>query len=440
VGAIIRSYERNIERRVEAEKTRGVRTSRDEPTAAPWEPGQDVREAIPPLGLREYWYPAMPASAIKNKPRYWIMLGEELVFFRDKQDEVVALWDFCPHRGASLSDPDNWHFPGFISCPYHGATFDGQGECVAFLTEGPDSRMVGRLRAKVFPTRTLKGWVFVWMGEGEPAPIEEDVPPEFFHDDVGLFGSYTYWETNWLLAIENHSDAHNCFYVHRNCWNVLLGLTNGRNRSPLGPKSELVNGGLRAIYDNQNYYADADGRMPYQMYYPGIDAHWPKHRWRQLWIPIIQRLLKTGGRKSHRGSDEWQLGHHLPSIVRTGGGNTRYSVPVKANLSRIVHFYFPAKRRGLAKLWEWMYYGLIYNPLHYEFSGADDGAASQCRFWAPEHLSPTDAQVVVLRRMVVERSRDAQRAKERRSSPQPMHDVPLAPEPKTEPEPIPTGR
>ncbi|HLZ70355.1 MAG TPA: hypothetical protein VKV26_10660 [Dehalococcoidia bacterium] len=34
----------------------------------------------------------------------------------------------------------------------------------------------------VFPTRTLKGIVFVWMGqdEREPAPIEEDVPEEFF--------------------------------------------------------------------------------------------------------------------------------------------------------------------------------------------------------------------------------------------------------------------
>ena len=40
-----------------------------------------------------------------------------------------------------------------------------------FITEGPDSRMVGRLKARKFPTRTLKGVVFVWMGEGEPAPI-----------------------------------------------------------------------------------------------------------------------------------------------------------------------------------------------------------------------------------------------------------------------------
>lgn len=420
VGAIIRSYENAIERQLQAEKTRGVRTPWEPDAGAgraglSWKPGQDLRQAIPPLGLREYWYPALPESRIGRKPLYWVMLGAELVFFRDKQGEVVALSDTCPHRGASLSGPDNSHYPGFISCPYHGATYDGQGECVAFLTEGPDSKMVGKLRARVYPTRTVKGWVFVWMGEGEPVPIEEDIPPELLLDDLDIYTSYTYWETNWLLAIENHSDAHNAFYVHRNSLNVLLGLTTGRNRTPVGPKSEIVNDrGLRAIYDNQSYYADVDGRVPYQMYYPGVHGYWPKHRWRLLWVGLLRRLGKNQRRK-HYGSDEWQLGHHMPSIVRTGGGNTRYAVAVKANLSRIVHFYFAPRRTGLAGLWQWCYYTLIYNPLHYDFSDLDNGAASACRFWEPEHLSATDAQVVVLRQMVVQRSRDALRAQGRQA-------------------------
>jgi phenylpropionate dioxygenase-like ring-hydroxylating dioxygenase large terminal subunit len=293
--------------------------------------------------------------------------------------------------------------------------------------------MVGRLRAKVYPTRTLKGWVFVWMGQGEPAPIEEDVPPEFFDDEIGLFASYTYWKTNWLLALENHSDAHNAFYVHRNCVNVLL-FGGGRNRTPLGPKSEVINGGLRAIYDNQDYYADENGKIPYQMYYPGVDGVWPKHRWRRLWVPIIRKISKTrehAGRKKHRGSGEWQVGHHLPSLVRTGGGNTRYAVPVKPNLSRIVHFYFPPRGNAITNLWNKFYYGLIYNPLHYNFSAADDGAASQCRFWSPEQLSSTDSQVVVMRRMIVERSRDAQRAKANGHAPKEA--PPVA-------EPAPSGR
>lgn len=415
MGAINRAFERKIERWIDAGKGRGVRVSTEPaPQAVQLKPGQDVRDAIPPLGLREYWYPALPDSKVGRKPLYWVMLGDEMVFFRDQQGRVAALSDVCPHRGASLSDPDNSHYKGFISCPYHGATYNGQGECVAFLTEGPDSKMVGRLRARVYPTRTIKGWVFVWMGEGEPAPIEEDIPPEFFADDLAVYTSYTYWKTNWLLALENHSDAHNCFYVHRNALNILLGLSSGRTRSPVGPRSEIINGGLRAIYDNQDYYADADGKVPYQMYYPGVDAYWPKHRWRLLWQRFTKRFVSHERRWKHYGPAEWQLGHHLPSLVRTGGGNTRYAVPVKANLSRIVHFYFAPRREQLRqRAWQWFFYMGIHNPLHYNFSAMDDGAASQCRFWTPEQLSSTDAQVVVLRRMIVERSRDALRAREK---------------------------
>ena len=69
-------------------------------------------------------------------------------------------------------------YSGTLSCPYHGATFDRNGTCKAFITEGPDSKMVGDLKARSYPVQEHKGWVFVWMGREEPAPIEQDVPPE----------------------------------------------------------------------------------------------------------------------------------------------------------------------------------------------------------------------------------------------------------------------
>lgn len=48
-----------------------------------------------------------------------------------------------------------------------------------------------------------------------PAPIEEDVPEEFFDDEALIFASETVWQCNWRPAIENIYDAH-VFYVHRN--------------------------------------------------------------------------------------------------------------------------------------------------------------------------------------------------------------------------------
>src|SRR5712691_10010102 len=64
----------------------------------------DLRSLIPPLGHREYWYPALPAKDVKrDKPSVLRMLGTDIVFFRDKNGDVKALKDACPHRGAYLS-------------------------------------------------------------------------------------------------------------------------------------------------------------------------------------------------------------------------------------------------------------------------------------------------------------------------------------------------
>ena len=60
--------------------------------------------------------------------------------------------------------------------------------------------MPGKLRAKSYPTATIKGVVFVWMGAGEPLPIEEHVPEEFFDDKALLFNWANTWPCNWRPA------------------------------------------------------------------------------------------------------------------------------------------------------------------------------------------------------------------------------------------------
>src|SRR5437773_91871 len=180
----------------------------------------DIRELIPALGLREYWYPALEDRKVKGKPVGVKICGEDLVFFRGKDGQVACLWNVCPHRGGSLMHGD-CHFPGTISCPYHGWTFDGDANLLAVLPEGPDSKMPGKVKARKFSTQTHKGMVFVWMGEGEPAPIEEDVPPEFFDATSRVFVHFEYWPVQWNVALENGGDAH-VPYVHRDAVTNLM--------------------------------------------------------------------------------------------------------------------------------------------------------------------------------------------------------------------------
>jgi phenylpropionate dioxygenase-like ring-hydroxylating dioxygenase large terminal subunit len=430
VGANIRFHEWRTERRIRAGATRGIRPPAVDPLEetlnplpADGEPVKDRRQLVPALGLREYWWPALPSRKVPAKRSiYWKMLGEELAFFRDEDGSVAAVSDICPHRGASLSQGKSF-YPGTLSCPYHGATFDRQGACKAFITEGPASKMVGDLRVRSYPTQEHKGWVFVWMGREEPSPIEQDVPPEFFEPDTTIvLTTYTYWRSSWILAIENQDDPHNSLYAHRNSLMQLMS-PRFRARTPVGPRAKLIEDRALVILNlNQKYYADEDGQVPYQMHYPGVDGVWPLGQWRRLlwkafapWYRFVVWRPSRLGRRFEVEAEEWGKGRgsswHLPAIVRRNFNTymfSRWAVPVDPELSRIVYMHarrtrFAATRAALRAWWR-----LYYNWWnYYNFSGADDKVASPSRYWTPESLSATDSHLVMLRRLITERSRDA---------------------------------
>jgi phenylpropionate dioxygenase-like ring-hydroxylating dioxygenase large terminal subunit len=395
----------------------------------------DIRSKIPALGHREYWYPALPDKDVAKDPKVLRMLGDDLVFFRGKDGQVKALLNVCPHRGALLSLGD-CHFEGFLSCCYHGATFDGDGNCVAMLTEGPDSKAVGQMKAWAFPTVTLKGIVFVWMGQGDPVDPREDIPPEMFDEPHTIVRwSCQVIPCNWILVLENTLDAHNAFYVHRNCVQVLRSRMGGRPRTPLGYRTKIVNnktadyGSGAGIAPTERYYFDEEGKLPYQMYYPGVDAVWPLSRWRLLWTWYFekqqarQRATWAGGRQNSRGereADDWQ-GTRLPSISAKGtGGSTKYrshrwAVPVERDMTRIVYVNIeryaeaPSLTTRIYKGFTWPVRNWNHN---FNFRWADVDAERTSRYDAPEYLTPTDSTVVVIRKVLTEYARGVHTAEE----------------------------
>jgi phenylpropionate dioxygenase-like ring-hydroxylating dioxygenase large terminal subunit len=398
---------------------------------------KDRRSRIPPTGYREYWYPALPAKDVKrNKPSVLRMLGTDVVFFRDKNGEVQALLDWCPHRAVYLS-MGRCYYKGYLTCPYHGATFDGDGNCVAFLTEGPDSKMVGApgMKARKFPTVTIKGLVFVWMGEGEPVPPEEDIPPEMFEEHNIHRPSFTMFDCNWVLVLENTMDAHNAFMVHRNSIRILKSRLGGRPRTPLGYRINIVNNktvhyrpgsGKSSV---EKYYYDEEGNIPYQMYYPGVNGVWPLHRWRLLWTWFFDwRARRQGqdpGRQRPPQADypdvtEWN-GTRLPGMSRTGGNNryfrsTRWAVPVEENLTRMVYLNVERYSRPpslLRRFWSSVTWPYRNWELNFNFRNQDYDAEKYVQYSFPEYLSSTDSVVVAMRRLFVEHARDVQRRRER---------------------------
>src|ERR1700733_7719394 len=81
-----------------------------------------VDDNIPYRGLRNYWYPVMPAKRLsKFQAVPFQLLGDNLVFFRSADGTPQAISNKCGHRGAMLSL--GWvglYQPGTITCPYHG--------------------------------------------------------------------------------------------------------------------------------------------------------------------------------------------------------------------------------------------------------------------------------------------------------------------------------
>ena len=291
--------------------------------------GIGVHDLVPKLGYREYWYPAALLRQVgrrshrlfgRIKPLRINIMGEDMVLFPGKDGKVAALWNRCPHRGAIFTPKGRCEFDGTISCPYHGYTFDETGVCVAALTEGPDSGQVGKLRARTFPTAVVRDVVFVWMGETEPVPIEEDVPEEFFDPSYVIYSHTKMWPMNWSLTIENSGDNHSS-YIHRFRMRRMLNLTAFRRIMTYWPGVKIVE------QTDKSIAFKPAGPAPFQAYYPGVKSNWPKHAW---WRVLTQNsnLLRANQRRAPFSHE-----YRLPSIARVHGTGTghlhmRWATPI----------------------------------------------------------------------------------------------------------------
>src|SRR5687768_5517715 len=154
------------------------------------------------LGFPDYWYPGVLSRHLGKKPVAIKLLGKDLVFMR-AHGKAYALQDICAHKGVPLSY-GTCLAEGTVTCGYHGWTYDlATGGCVAALTDGPDSPAVGRYSVKTYPVEERGGIVFVYMGEGTPPPLEDEIPEEVIAPDwtqqvvVSVRGGY------WRAAVEN---------------------------------------------------------------------------------------------------------------------------------------------------------------------------------------------------------------------------------------------
>jgi phenylpropionate dioxygenase-like ring-hydroxylating dioxygenase large terminal subunit len=387
-----------------------------------------MRPKIPATGLTEYWYPAIAERKVpRRRGVRRKLLGSDIVFFRGASGQVVALTNWCPHRNASLAQ-GRCLFAGTISCPYHGLTFNEQGKAVAFLGEGASSKYIDRrgARARAYPTRTLKGLVFIWMGEGEPAPIEQDVPPEFFDDAALVLHSQQKWKANWRPALENLQDSH-AYFVHRNSLEVLsqdeFGLSLLLHMGPDRPPTKVVNG-RALVFENTRFFDFQDSQQErktkiakpdFQESYPGLGgAKWPRTR-NRLHLARVMGFLRRHLRPKADWlveDEEWSLGVHLPTAFRFDYQTHVYSrtvTPMDQDSSWVFYYNTSYPLGTLRRLYRRVNYALYYNwKQHYNFSGQDKRIVEGISYEEPqERFSSSDAFPLAFRKLVVNHARKA---------------------------------
>src|SRR5216684_202405 len=120
-----------------------------------------------PMGdvMRQYWLPAMLSSELPSPdsdPKRVLLLGEQLIAFRDTNGKIGLLANNCPHRGASLFFGRNEE--SGLRCVYHGWKFDVDGTCLDMPNEPAESDFRNKVQAVAYPCVERAGVVWAYMG------------------------------------------------------------------------------------------------------------------------------------------------------------------------------------------------------------------------------------------------------------------------------------
>src|SRR3546814_13585497 len=76
---------------------------------------------------------------------------------------------------------------------------DLSGKLVDILTN-PKSVQIGRHALKTYHVEEVQGVVFVYVGDGEPHALLEDVPPGFLDADRAIEGPHRLVAANWRMG------------------------------------------------------------------------------------------------------------------------------------------------------------------------------------------------------------------------------------------------
>src|SRR3954467_12663018 len=192
-----------------------------------------------PMGelFRRYWLPALLAEELPEPdcpPVRVKLLSERLIAFRDTENRLGLIDEFCAHRGVSLWFGRNEE--SGLRCPYHGWKYDVTGQCIEIPSEADNPRLCQRMKLKSYPLVERGGVLWTYMGPKEQQPPLPELEWATVPDNH-RFISKRLQECNYLQAMEGGIDSSHVSFLHQYDLHHDAWLGNERSARYLADKS-----------------------------------------------------------------------------------------------------------------------------------------------------------------------------------------------------------
>ncbi len=299
-----------------------------------------------PMGtlMREFWIPIGLSSEVAEPdcdPVRILILGEQLIAFRDSDGKLGLIDNFCPHRRASMFFGRNEECG--LRCVYHGWKFDTNGDCVDMPSEPAESNFKDKVKITSYKLEERGGLLWAYMGPRGTAPELPHLESNMVENtSIQIYQR----ECNWMQALEGDIDTVHTLFLHLGSakyedapegswawWHL-------QNRAPHFSAVETdfgtLYGAFRPTEKGTNYWRFANFLMPfYAMTPPGVLGLGSKFR---AWVPmddthtlaISVNEVAPGGRKPP-AEGNWATGQTQLHPNGTGFLNRFQCVADKAN-------------------------------------------------------------------------------------------------------------
>jgi len=169
------------------------------------------------------WIFIVHASRIPKVGDYVVQefAGESIVVIRESADRINGFFNVCRHRGHPLCAAPQGNLRKFV-CPYHHWSYGIDGA----LKQAPGCPDGSSFAYQDWPLKrvriqTFHGFVFAWLGEGEPpdlarkfAPVDGELE-RYATEDLKEIHRESYdIQANWKTLLENYLECYHCTGSH----------------------------------------------------------------------------------------------------------------------------------------------------------------------------------------------------------------------------------